>query len=1085
MERWKNLLVSFTLLLALVAGMSAPQTDAAGRLKLSRKKVTIKVGQKKTIKVKNAKKKAIWKIKTGKKYISLAKKKKKSVTIKGKKQGKAVVTAKVGKKKLTCKVTIKKKDTKKNDTPKPSATSSLTTTDKPGTSGTSPATDKPATPSPTATDRLDSSTPSNTPLTGEKISIVLDPGHGGTAVGNTRKEGTATAMEKEYALEVAQYAREALEADGRFEVYLTRDDDTNPSLMDRAKYAVSKDADVMVSIHFNSVADTNIAQTAAGTEIWQSVLPKYQVKGLPEEILQTIHEKTGLSVSRGVKKRGSEDGTCWNEEKNWDTSEDTRVSADYYGLIKGGAKWGVPTMIVEHAFFTNDADFAYISTKEGRKALGEADAQALISYYTGHTHDWSQEETDYPASCITKGRKAKHCSICRADSEVSAIADEIPADAHFMGEYTLKEATFKEPEKEVRSCRYGCGEEESRKIEGKTETQDITIYHTNDMHGHLNEAIGIDRVAALKKSTEASLLLDAGDATQGAPLATLSNGGYVIDLMNLAGYDAMVTGNHEFDYGQDQLKKLAALAEFPILGANVTKGGSPLLQGEYGENKESNGQYVILEKAGAKIGIFGLTTQETITSSNPAGTVGITFEDEIETAKSMIDALEAEKVDVILCMAHLGEIQDVKYTSMDVAEALTGKYQGKLDAIIDGHSHTLENKEVNGVRISQTGTALANVGKMKIHYNTETEKVEIEGVLLSEEDCQDITPDETVVKRLEELEERFQEQLQVRVADTASTLWGGTILNVAEGRVHEINLGNLIADSMLDAGEEIIHKGNVEERYRSLPIVSVENGGGIRATIHKGTITKGDIINVLPFGNVVSFKAITPKLLYEVLEVGVSGNAGLTEDGLMAGTSASGGFAQIGGMKFVYDPNQPAGQKVKRIYLDGETDPLDREDESREIILASNDYLIAGGNGYTMLADLKTVAEGGALDVMLENTILKRTEQGAVDLKVPVTENRIVIESDIYAPADYTAKVKVLDASGEPVADQEISYYVDDGESRTGTTDADGLLTLAVSDGPHTVGVENGKQEAYICNYTGTGIILSFTKTYPAITLLA
>ena len=566
-------------------------------------------------------------------------------------------------------------------------------------------------------------------------------------------------------------------------------------------------------------------------------------------------------------------------------------------------------------------------------------------------------------------------------------------------------------------------------------------------------------------------------------MATLSDGEYVIDLMNMAGYDAMATGNHEYDHGQEQLRKLASQAEFPILGANVMKERRPFLQGKYGDDKENNGQYVILEEAGARIGIFGLTTQETKTSSNPAGTVGITFENEIETAKAMIDALEEEEVDVILCLAHMGDIRDVTYIAEDVAEAMTGKYQGKLDAIIDGHSHTLENKEVNGVQISQTGTALANVGKMKLHYDAENDKVEIEGTLLSKEDCKDIEQDGDVSRRLETIEESYNEQLQVRVADTANTLWGGTILNVSEGRVHETNLGDLIADSMLDAGEEMIRNGNVEDKYKDLPIVSLENGGAIRATIHRGPITKGDIINALPFGNVVSFKAVTPKLLYEVLETSVSGNAGLTAEGLMAGTTASGGFAQIGGMRFVYDPNREVGEKVKRVYLDGETDPLDREDESREIILASNDYLIAGGNDYTMLTNLKTVAEGGALDAMLESTILERTNRGTADLKVPVTENRIVIESDIYTPADYEAKVQVMNANGEPVADREISYYVDDGDIQTAATDEDGLLTLTVSDGPHAVGAENGRQEAYICNYTGTGIILDFTKTYPSITV--
>ena len=626
----------------------------------------------------------------------------------------------------------------------------------------------------------------------------------------------------------------------------------------------------------------------------------------------------------------------------------------------------------------------------------------------------------------------------------------------------------------------------------ETNVKEIVIYHTNDMHGHLNEAIGIAKVATLKKTTENSLLLDGGDAVQGAPLATLSNGEDVIKLMNLAGYDAMCTGNHEFDYGQDQLLKLFSLAEYPILGANVKKGGEALLKGTYGEKKkQSNGQYALFEKAGVKIGVFGLTTQETRTSANPAGLTGITFEDEISTAKEMVNALEAEGADIIVCMAHIGEIDGTVCTSDMLAEAMTGEYQGKLDLIIDAHSHTVENKVVNGIQISQTGTALANVGKVTLKYDQETKDVDIEAELISEADFtaedgkyKDVVPDSDVEAKLAEIEDASKELLQQKIADTDSTLWGGTINNVAEGRVTEINLGNLIADSMIDEGKYMISEGNVAEEYKNLPIVALQNGGGVRSTIHKGVITKGDIINVLPFGNGVLFKVVTPKVLYEAMEQGLSGNKGLTADGLMAGTTASGGFPQIGGMSLVYDPNKETGQKVEAIYLDGENTALDRNDESRQIILGSIDYLFSGGNNYTMLADpgLKQIAEGRSQDVLLENTILARTEKGTKALTLPVTENRIVVHSDAYTPKDYTACVEIHDTDGNIAADKEVEYYIDDSESKKGTTDENGLLEVTVSDGPHTVGLVNGQKEAYICNYTGTGIILNFTKTYPAIT---
>ena len=246
----------------------------------------------------------------------------------------------------------------------------------------------------------------------KKICIVLDPGHGGTDPGSTDEKtqtvsGSAVKVsvnEKDLALKVAKYTKEILEKDGRFEVYLTRDTDKTLSLADRAAFARDKNADLLLSMHFNSATST----TANGAEIWESVLPKYQIIGLPMKILTKIHEKTGISASRGVKSRKSEDKTYWNAQYNWDTQTvNTGTLADYYGVIKGAAKWGIPSMIVEHAFMSNAADLECLTKPddEGLKALAEADAEALIDFYTGHEHFYEVMGTEYPTSCITGGRK--------------------------------------------------------------------------------------------------------------------------------------------------------------------------------------------------------------------------------------------------------------------------------------------------------------------------------------------------------------------------------------------------------------------------------------------------------------------------------------------------------------------------------------------------------------------------------------------------------------------------------------------------------------------------------------------------------
>ena len=251
------------------------------------------------------------------------------------------------------------------------------------------------------------------------------------------------------------------------------------------------------------------------------------------------------------------------------------------------------------------------------------------------------------------------------------------------------------------------------------DTDTVYIISTNDMHANvLNYDTGIDLalVAGLKQQYDA-LLFDAGDALQGSPLAILSDGDDVLSLMNAAGYDAMTLGNHEFDYGQEKLLEHAANADFLTLC--------------------SNGRYAVFEKNGFKIGVFALTTRQTLQSTDNRLLLGLKFQEEITCAKEMLDLLRPLNLDALILLAHLG-CDDAPCTSEDLALALTGKYQDELDLIIDGHSHQEYVKEVNGVTISQTGSRLNKVGLNTLNFNDQKSAPQVTAALLSYEDLIDM-----------------------------------------------------------------------------------------------------------------------------------------------------------------------------------------------------------------------------------------------------------------------------------------------------------------------------------------------------------
>ncbi|HBR01155.1 MAG TPA: multifunctional 2',3'-cyclic-nucleotide 2'-phosphodiesterase/5'-nucleotidase/3'-nucleotidase, partial [Ruminiclostridium sp.] len=275
----------------------------------------------------------------------------------------------------------------------------------------------------------------------------------------------------------------------------------------------------------------------------------------------------------------------------------------------------------------------------------------------------------------------------------------------------------------------------------------IAIIHTNDVHSRVLEdssGIGYAKVAALasdilSQSGTEPILVDAGDALHGQTIATLERGESIIKIMNTVGYDVMTPGNHDFNYGQDRLLELVGKAEFKIISANITKpDGAALLEG-----------YTIIERNGAKIAFFGLSTPETSYKTNPKNVAGLTFADPVKAAENMVSVLR-DKADVIVAVSHLGLDEASEITSRLVAEKVEG-----IDLIIDGHSHTVLNEplKVNDTLIVQTGEYLKNVGTVQIELDENNKVTGIKAGLVTKEQSAGITAREDVVKAIDDYTE--------------------------------------------------------------------------------------------------------------------------------------------------------------------------------------------------------------------------------------------------------------------------------------------------------------------------------------------
>ncbi len=459
---------------------------------------------------------------------------------------------------------------------------------------------------------------------------------------------------------------------------------------------------------------------------------------------------------------------------------------------------------------------------------------------------------------------------------------------------------------------------EEATMAGKT-----VILHTNDVHGAVN---GYAYIAQLKADYEAKgaevILVDAGDYSQGKTYVSVTKGADAVTMMNAAGYDVVTLGNHEFDYGYAQLKENMSKAKFKVVCADVfNEDGTPIF----------DASYTYTTKSGVKVGFFGMETPETQTKANPALIKGLTFATGDAFTKAAADQVAALKdADVVICLAHLGiDAESAPYRSTDLYAAVKG-----IDFIIDGHSHTVMTKGEKGEPIQSTGTAFANIGVIVI--DNATKKIESNSLFEIKEDT---AKDATVAAAAKTIVDRVDAEYDVVFAKSEVTLNGAKAPN--GNRDSETNNGDLITDAMLWKVMQNKEGLTVDADH----VVAITNGGGIRAAIEPGDVTKKDINTVLPFGNTVVTIYITGEELLEVLEASTY-------------SLPVGGFPQVAGINYTistavaYDANAetyPAStyygpKSINRVTINSINGKEFKADDTYAVV--TNDFSAAGGDTY-------------------------------------------------------------------------------------------------------------------------------------------
>ena len=341
----------------------------------------------------------------------------------------------------------------------------------------------------------------------------------------------------------------------------------------------------------------------------------------------------------------------------------------------------------------------------------------------------------------------------------------------------------------------------------------LTIIHINDVHGRTAAEPHISEMA---RGLTNVLIFDAGDRLHGQIATNLTGGQSMVEIMNTVGYSAMVTGNHDFNFGVERLLELSELMAFPLLAANVRdSGGSYLFE-----------RYKIFAMEGLTVGVFGIVTPETVEKSDPRIVAGLTFEDPAQTAAAMAEHLRLGGCDIIIALTHLGD---------DSIAGVPG-----IDVIIDGHSHEL-------LEGTQAGEHSKHIGIIEIAIANGVMTTAARLVAVDELDG----GDGAVMAVIAAAEAMVEDVTSAVVGYTPVALNGER----EAVRTGETNLANLITDSML---------------YATGADIAFLTGGNIRASIGAGDITMGNVLTVLPFSNLLVTVELKGSDILEILEHGVS-----------------------------------------------------------------------------------------------------------------------------------------------------------------------------------------------------------------------
>jgi 5'-nucleotidase len=516
------------------------------------------------------------------------------------------------------------------------------------------------------------------------------------------------------------------------------------------------------------------------------------------------------------------------------------------------------------------------------------------------------------------------------------------------------------------------------------EAYKLRIIHTNDHHARIEPVMGgtpaapihggVSRrktlIDAIRDEGGNQLLIDAGDVFQGTLWYNQYFGQADLEFYHAMGYEAMTIGNHEFDNGPQPLAEFIKRAQFPILSANIVTDASYPINGLYKP-------WIVKEVGGEKIGIFGLTTEETPAIASPGA--GITFTNYIEAARKAVADLKAQGVNKIIALTHVGITFD-----RELARQVDG-----IQVIIGGHSHTPMGPQVSPADPNRPyPEVIASPSNKPVIMATDWEWGRWLGDLTVGFDANgDITSvvaaQPTEVLPSVEPDQGFEDRIAVlgapltalrtKVVGEAAVPLNGARADV---RTKETNFGNLIADAML------------EKARPAGAQVAIMNGGGIRTSVDAGQITLGELLDVQPFGNQLSLVTLSGAQLKEALENGVSQIE-----------TVAGRFAQVSNMRYSFDSARAVGDRVTGVQIGDGKGGYSALDPAGSYRVATINFLLTGGDGYTVFAQGTNKLDTGLLDVDVTTEYI--TAHSPVS---PQVEGRIVAAGTLpgAAPAPTT-----------------------------------------------------------------------------------